>query len=304
MNKRKGLFSLFFLFSIILLLQACNKEDKRKEEEKIKLQKYLQENGYSDIFPTESGLYYVILEDSDGSSPAATHHVMINFTGSLIDGKVFETSDYDLAVARGIFRTDKLYGPTKLSLSGMNIPGLVEGLQLMKEGGKSRIIIPSHLAFYNVDYGIIPPYSTLIYDVELLEIISDPELHEQALLDSYLLENEITVEPTSTGLYYVEEVTGSGDLPLNYNTVTLHYKGSLLDGRVFDKSESGSPLVMSMNTTTYIPGFIEGVKMMRKDGKARLIIPSDIAYGSGGSITGMVPPYSTIVFDVEIIDIQ
>jgi FKBP-type peptidyl-prolyl cis-trans isomerase len=304
MNKRKGLFSILVFLSIILLLHACDKEDKRIEEEKIKLQKYLQDNGYSDILPTESGLYYVILEDSDGDSPAPTHHVMINFTGSLIDGKVFETSDYDLAVTKGIFRTDKLYGPTKLSLSGMNIPGLTEGLLKMKTGGKSRIIIPSRLAFYNVDYGIIPPFSTLIYDVELLEVIPDPVVHEQALLDSYLEANNIIVDPTESGLYFVEEVAGTGDLPRNYNTVTLHYKGSLLDGREFDRSVSGSPLIMSMGSTTYIAGFFEGVQMMRKNGKAKLIIPWDIAYGASGSITGKVPPYSTIVFEVEIIDIK
>ncbi len=289
---------------MITLLNGCSYEDEGAEEERIKLQKYLEKMGYSNLEPTNSGLYHIVLEESDGETPELSDYVNIKFTGKLVDGKVFDTSDRDSAVVHGILRDDKIYGPTRFLLVTLGFPGLREGLTLVKEGGKSRIIIPSYLAYGATDYGIIPPYSTLIYDVELLDVISDPVSHEQELLDAFIEQNQITAEPTGSGLYFIEEVQGTGDIPADNQSVTLHYKGLFLDGRVFDESESDKPLVIQMNTSSIIPGFIEGVKMMRQGGKARLIIPWDKGYGSSGSSNGVIPPYSTVIFDIEIVSIQ
>ena len=305
MQKAKSLTTAIILLLLgIFVFIACEKDDKRIEEEQEKLQQYLEEKGYSGIEPTSNGLYYVVLEEGEGAGPERSDFINIEFVASLVDGTVFETSNYTLAVSRGINREDKLYGPAKFRLENLGIQGLREGIMLMKEGGISRIIIPSNLAFGSTDYGIIPPYSTLIYDVELLDVISDPVEHEQNLLNQYIEDNDITVSPTESGLYYIDTETGTGDLPDGNASVTLHYKGYLLDGRLFDESTSGNPLVLSMSATNIIPGFIEGVKKMRKDGKARFIIPWDIGYGADGSAEGLIPPYSTLVFEVEIITIQ
>lgn len=306
MTKLRYLFKVtLFLFATFIIMQSCDKEDDRIEEEKVKLQEYLEENNYSDIEPTSSGLYYIVVTESDGDSPQSSDFVNIRFTGSLVDGTVFETSDRDLAEREGIVREDKLYGPAKFSLENIGIAGLREGLMLMNEGGESKIIIPSNLAFGGTDYGIIPPYSTLIYDVELLDVISDPAEHEQQLLNAYIEENELTgIEPTSSGLYYIEQEAGTGDLPGEDDIVSVHYVGRLLDGRVFDQSESDNPLVVDMSSTNVIPGFIEGLSKMRENGKAMIIVPWDLGYGSDGSSEGIIPPYSTLVFDLEVIDIE
>ena len=304
MQKAKSLTTIVILLLLgIFVFSACEKEDKRIKEEQKKLQQYLEEKGYSGIEPTSSGLYYVVLKEGEGSGPERSDFVNIEFVASLVDGTVFETSDYELAVSWGIDREDKLYGPAKFRLENLGIQGLREGIMIMKEGSISRIIIPSNLAFGSVDYGIIPPYSTLIYDVELLDVISDPVEHEQNLLNQYLEDNGITVSPES-GLYYIERDAGTGDLPDGDATVTLHYKGYLLDGRLFGESTSSNPFILSMSDTNIIPGFIEGVKKMRKDGKATFIIPWDSGYGADGSSEGIIPPYSTLVFEVEIISIQ
>jgi FKBP-type peptidyl-prolyl cis-trans isomerase FkpA len=294
--------------SIIVLLglltfSSCNKEDSRIEEEKVKLQEYLDANGYNNIEPTSSGLYHVVISEGEGVSPERTDYVNINFTASLVDGTVFETSDRALAVARDILREDKLYGPSRFPLETLGIVGLREGLMLMKEGGRSKLIIPSNLGFGSIDYGTIPPYSTLIYEVELLDVISDPEEHEQALLDQYVADKGIVAEPTESGLYYIENQAGTGDLPENNSVIKIHYKGSLLDGREFDKSGS-TPISFALNSPNIIPGLIEGVKKMREGGKATIIIPWDIGYGAQGSSEGIIPPYSTLVFDVELVEID
>ncbi len=312
MNRKTGIVNVYFLFFMIflLILNACQKEDNKKEEEQIKLQQYLEQKGYTDYQPTTSGLILVPLQESEGVSPEPNDYVNIYFTASLINGMVFGTSDKDVAVIHGIVRDDVLYGPAKFSLENLGIAGLKEGLMKMRAGEKSRLIIPSSLAFGSTDLGAIPPYSTVIYDVELLDVISNPEEHEKELLEAFLHDNLIETDAhTSSGLYYVEELSGSGNLPSDNQKITIHYRGSLLDGRVFDQTQSwndrqhGIPMVLDLyNSAYYIPGFIEGVKMMRKGAKGRLIIPWDIAFGADGE--GKIPPYSTLVFDLEIADIQ
>ncbi len=287
-----------------LVLSSCNKEDSRIEEERVLLEQYLEEMGYTNIDPTGSGLYFVEKQEGTGDYPEVTDFVNIEFVARLVDGTMFETSDRNLAVQNNIDRDDKLYGPAKFKLEHLGIQGLREGLMMLKEGGSARIIIPSNLGFGAADLGIVPPYSTLIYDVDLIDVISNPAEHERNLLDKYLDDNEIDVAPTSSGLYYVEEERGEGNLPGDNKEVTLQYKGSLLDGRVFDQSTAANPLVVNTSSTGIIPGFIEGIRMMRKGAKARLIIPWDIGYGAEGSAEGIIPPYSTLVFEVEVLEIN
>ena len=110
------------------------------------------------IVTTASGLQYEVLTQGDGPVPAATDRVKVHYTGRLIDGTVFDSS-----VERGEPAT---FGVTQV------IPGWVEALQLMPVGSKWRLHIPSALAYGpNGAGGVIGPDATLIFDVELLEIV-------------------------------------------------------------------------------------------------------------------------------------
>ncbi len=296
------------LFSLLIVFNACNDKDdeNREEQEAIKLQQYLIDNGYSDLQPTSSGLYHVVLSEGDGESPGLSDYINILFTTTLVDGTVVITNIEDIAIAHNIYQPNYMYGPTRMFMSNLGILGLREGIMLMKEGGKSRLIIPSNLALGSDNWVTIPSYSTLIYDVELFDVISDPEEHEQKLLDAYIEDNEITAIPSNSGLYYIETELGTGTLPGNSSIITVHFKGSLLDGRVFveTKFEGSSPVIYNLSYHELFPGFLEGIKKMRKNGKARLIIPWDIAFGAAGTEDGTIPPYSTVIFDVEMVDIQ
>lgn len=107
---------------------------------------------------TESGLQYEVLESGKGDSPKASDNVEVHYTGKLIDGTVFDSS-----VERGVPAS---FGVTQV------IPGWVEALQLMHEGDKWRLYIPSDLAYGpNGAGGVIGPNMTLIFDVELLRVI-------------------------------------------------------------------------------------------------------------------------------------
>jgi FKBP-type peptidyl-prolyl cis-trans isomerase FklB len=119
---------------------------------------FLAENAKkSDISTTKSGLQYQVLPQGTGKSPNATSTVKFNYEGRLLDGTVFDSS-----IARN--------HPVDFKLNQV-IAGWTEGVQTMKEGGKSRFFIPSTLAYGEVGAGdAIGPNSTLIFDIELLEV--------------------------------------------------------------------------------------------------------------------------------------
>ncbi len=120
--------------------------------------KFLEENGKRvEVNVTPSGLQYEVIKEGTGKQPAASDSVTVHYTGKLIDGTVFDSS-----VERGEPAT---FGVTQV------IPGWVEALQMMKEGAKWRLFIPSQLAYGPNGAGnIIGPNSTLIFDVELIKV--------------------------------------------------------------------------------------------------------------------------------------
>ena len=128
--------------------------DKNKEEG----EQFLKENGKKkEIKTTKSGLQYQVLQKGNGNRPTANSTVKVHYTGKLLSGKVFDSS---------IERGEPMEFPV-----GAVIPGWTEGLQLMDEGSKYILYIPSSLAYGDNPVGDIPPGSTLIFEVELIQIV-------------------------------------------------------------------------------------------------------------------------------------
>ena len=135
----------------------------RKGEERLKNVKaegeaFLADNAKKEgIVTLPSGLQYQVLQEGNGKSPKATDQVKCHYEGTLVNGKVFDSS----------YRRGE---PATFPLNGV-IAGWTEGLQLMKEGAKYRFFIPFNLAYGTRGAGQdIPPYATLIFDVELIEV--------------------------------------------------------------------------------------------------------------------------------------
>lgn len=133
--------------------------DQKAEENKIAGAEFLKTNGEREgVVTTESGLQYEVIEAADGAKPKATDTVKVHYTGTLLDGTKFDSS-----VDRG--------EPAVFPLNRV-IKGWTEGLQYMSVGSKYKFYIPADLAYGNRSTGSITPGSTLVFDVELIEIPS------------------------------------------------------------------------------------------------------------------------------------
>jgi FKBP-type peptidyl-prolyl cis-trans isomerase FkpA len=109
---------------------------------------------------------------------------------------------------------------------------------------------------------------------------------------------------TPSGLYYQDLEVGSGTEAQNGADVTVHYTGWLTDGTKFDSSvDRGTPFAFPLGAGQVIAGWDEGVNGMRVGGKRKLVIPPDLAYGDRGA-GNAIPPGATLVFDVELLDVQ
>lgn len=110
------------------------------------------------------------------------------------------------------------------------------------------------------------------------------------------------VTTTASGLQYEVLTEGTGAKPTATDNVTVHYKGTLTDGSVFDSSyDRGQPATFPLNRV--IPGWTEGVQLMPVGSKFKFTIPPNLGYGAAGA-GGKIPPNSTLIFEVELIKIN
>jgi len=240
-----------------------------------------------EVMTTDSGLQYVQVEEGQGPAPEVGDVVSVHYSGQLEDGTVFDNS-YD----RG--------QPIRFALGQRRvIPGWEEGIALMKEGGKARLIIPPGLAYGAEGAGgVIPPNATLTFDVELVSVQPGSPA------------SPVQVEPsdyteTGTGLRYYDIEVGDGATAEAGKTVTVNYTGWLEDGTKFDSSiDSGQPLVLVLGEGRVIPGWEEGVTGMQVGGKRQLVIPPELGYCEAGAGNGVIPPNATLIFEVELMDVQ
>lgn len=283
----------FILLGIMLPFTGCldDEEDlKKKEEEEI--QEYLEKNNIT-VQPKESGLYYIETKEGDGRQPVDNDSVLVNYIRENLTGFVFETNIESVAKENMLWSPYVTYEPYGFVVGDEKIiEGWNEGIKYMKEGGEATLLIPSSLGYGN--------YEPLLYKITLLKVYSSAE--EIEILQQYLLDNNITTEPKESGLYYIETEAGTGIQPQQGDTVDVHYTGRLVDSTVFDTSEGGDPFSFALGAGDVIQGWDEGIGYMKEDGKAILIIPSSLGYGAPG--TGNIPPYSTLIFDVELVDVR
>lgn len=271
------------------------------EASKKRLVEYIAANGIN-VTPTESGVYIIPLEKGTGRCPVKGEKVELDFSASLLDGTSVG-STYD--------------SPDKFSFvlgEGYTIPGWEDIVPRMHLGERVKAIIPCDMAYGEHSVGSIPAYSNLVYDIKLLHITTAAELQaekeramqamkaesEKAFFE-YLKANNIT-DYTASGLFYNKTVTTEGAQPKEGQTARIKFVATYLDGSPLGDSEQlGDYYEFEYGKGKVLKGLEEGVGMMRVGEKARFVLPYTLAYGT--ETYGNIPPYSNLVFDVELLDV-
>jgi len=259
-------------------------------------------NNGPEVVTLESGLQY--MDDSLGTGRVAMDSdlVSIHFKGWMVPkdtaSDLFSDWSADQSKSKLSLGDSKIRNqPIKFVLnSGSFINGCDEGIVGMKTGGVRTIIIPSKLAYGEEGVGFIPPNTDLKVVIELLEV-KDKIVAKMWDVDSTLFKT------TSSGLKYTIIQNGEGPAVEAGKVISVHYSGYLLDGTMFDSSvERDEPIQFVVGQGQVIPGWDEGLQLLKKGDKARFIIPPQLGYGDRQM--AKIPPNSTLVFDVEVIDIQ
>ncbi len=240
----------------------------------------------SKMVKTASGLEYEITQKGKGGKqPKPGDMVTVHYTGKFTNDTVFDSS-----VKRG--------QPIKFTLGvGQVIKGWDEGIALLHVGDKAKFIIPPDLAYGAQARGPIPANSTLIFEVELIDV------KEKITPKQFDVTGKDTVT-TASGLKYIKVHTTEGEAPKAGQMVNVHYSGYLMDGKMFDSSvQRDEPFRFNLGAGQVIKGWDEGIALLKKGEKARLIIPYTLGYGEAGH-PPVIPPQATLIFDVELIDFQ
>jgi peptidylprolyl isomerase len=233
-----------------------------------------------------SGLQYTEVEAGDGPQAQVGQIVSVHYTGTLEDGTVFDSS-YN--------RGEPITFPLG---AGFVIPGWDEGIALMNVGAQAILVIPPDLAYGEQGAGgVIPPNATLVFDVELLDV-------QEGAPDAPTEVADADYTTTEEGLRYYDFEVGEGPTPEPGQVVVVHYTGWLPEGGKFDSSQDrGAPFSFAVGTGQVIQGWDLGLLDMQVGGRRQLVIPPELGYGEQGA-GGVIPPNATLIFEVELLDIQ
>jgi peptidylprolyl isomerase len=206
---------------------------------------------------TASGLKVKITEKGNGKQVVKGDKVTAHYTGTLEDGKKFDSSK------------DRNQPFSFKVGTGQVISGWDEGFQLLSIGDKATFTIPSNLGYgANGAAGVIPPNATLFFDVEVIDAVASPAPKAAVPYDVTGLD---TIKMQS-GLRFLKVESGTGEKAQQGKYVSVHYTGYLMDGKKFDSSvERGEPIEFQLGKGMVIKGWEEGIELMHVGDKMRFI---------------------------------
>lgn len=271
--------------ALMLLFSSCEKQYESIESiDDAKIKEYIAKNNIPAV-KDPSGFYYQVLEQGTGAPMLNKDSVFYSSTIKSLTGTVYyQTKE---------FSNESTY------LGYVNPTAYRTAMNAINRGGKLRVIVPSYLAYGKNGSGAVPPNEIIVSDLTVY-----PET-KQWELDDRLIRNFISSKGLTgftkhpSRVYQNISVAGTGTTITSLSTITVKYTGRLLNGTKFD--ESGTTDLVNI-LSDLIPGWRKVMVGIKKGTKMRIIIPSDLAYGTRAD-QPTIPANSVLDFDVEIVDV-
>lgn len=271
---------------------------------------------YPGYTQTTSGLYYKLNAFGDSKhKPSKEDHLKLSMICKTERDSVFwDTQDQNPT------------GTLILSSFDARSKGLLgKGIMELTEGDSVTFIVPANELFVQFFQTQLPLFvnknSIVKVDVKLNAVLDKKEyqtelekykenlsvwdVEEQRRIRQYIKNNRLNARLQSNGMYYIPLTEGKGVHADSGKTVSIYYSGFFLSGKKFDSANNGTPFEFRLGDEfQVIWGLQEGIKLMKEGGKAKFIIPSYLGFGDDGSSTGIVPPHTTLVYEVELIKVK
>lgn len=283
--------SCVYILSILVLL-GCNKSP------------------YPGYSASDSGFHYKLKSIGENNIKAGVgDYVTVDIQYSTMDDSVFFS------------------GRRKFQISEPEYKGSVDAcFAMLAEGDHANFIIDAG-KFFSITLNSSKPSFLqsephMKVDIKMLEIqkqeeykkekeaflkwIQDFGKYEQVLLNQYIEQKEIDANPTPSGLYFISLTKGNGEKVTRGDTITVHYEGRFLNGKFFDSTKKRKQPFEFVYGQEWqvIEGLEEAFGKMREGGKALVILPSDIAFGNDGSSTGIIPPFTSLIYEIELLNVN
>jgi len=289
------------IVGVATVLQGCFGENEiynpsdyfEKDVEAIEA--YIATNNLDVQFDTLNNIYYQVHKQGEGYKGVRSTKVLLHYKGENLEGREFVNTFNGVpqSIYLGLEEREHQYNPANYS---WGIDAWV--FSKHREGDSISVFLPSYYAFQENGYGIVAPNTPVIYHVKFVDI---PKLSEELEdIDQYIDEKAWAseIEP-SYGTRYVVHKPGDPNNNIEFGDfITLTYKGSLLDGTVFDSTDVDDTWSITLGQSSVITGFELGLDLLNEGDSATFFIPS--IYGYGESSTGNIPVNSTLVFDIVV----
>jgi FKBP-type peptidyl-prolyl cis-trans isomerase FkpA len=256
-----------------------------------------------------TGLSYVMHKSNKGPKLKLDDVVTLNLKYiTSKDSLVFDSwkmgKPIQLKIAKSSFKGDLMDGLTLLTV-GDSASFLINADSLFtKTFGAPRPAFIDSSSFLSFTVKVISTTTDAALKAEELKAEKENAMKENEVIAKYIADKQITPSKSSSGLMYIISEPGAGEQAQAGKTVKVHYTGRLLDGTKFDSSlDRNEPIEFKLGQGMVIKGWDEGIALLKVGGKALLIIPSDLAYGSRGA-GGVIPPFSPLTFEVELVSVQ
>jgi len=265
---------------------------------------------FSGFSVTRTNIHYKLIALGDGDKKAETsNYVTVSVTYRTPSDSIF------------------FHGLRTFQLTDPQFPGAIdECFTILAKGDSATFYISANDFFTKTLETTLPQFfehdDFMRVDILMLDILTEKQFeqdkeaflhwiedfgdYEKIILKQYLENQELKFEPTESGLYYIPVQAGSGNKIRLGDTVTVHYEGRFFNGKYFDSTRKRNEPFQFVYGQKWqvVPGLEEAIGMMYPGERSLFIIPSYLAFGQGGSSTGIVPAFTPVIFEVEVVEVN